>query len=200
MTEGASMKKKLIIAGVAVGGLAFAAMPAQAAGYQSVTFGTDSVTWTTPDECGANNPGCSWELLINEPNVGPAPVTFVTSPTPGTLTLKYPAYCGLIQADGLVSKQGGGWRRLTEAGTRTTINTCVTTTTTTPTTTVPPTTVPKAPVVEPTRTLPTVPPTTSTLAPVTTVPEAPVVAPAPTVPNQLPDIAPATNGVTQGNG
>jgi hypothetical protein len=193
------MKKTLIVAGIAIGGLAFAALPAQAAGYQSVTFGTDSVTWTTPDECGANNPGCSWELLINEPNVGPAPVTFVTSPTPGTLTLKYPAYCGLIQADGLVSKQGGGWRRLTEAGTRTTINTCTpTTTTTSPTTAVPPTTttVPKAPVVEPTRTLPTV---TTTTVP-TPAPEAPVVAPTPTVPNQLPDIPPASNGVTQGNG
>lgn len=45
---------------------------------------------------------CTWELFVNEPDVPGQPVVGEVYGTSGVLSVNYPAFCGVIQADAIV--------------------------------------------------------------------------------------------------
>ena len=45
---------------------------------------------------------CRWELYVNEPFVPGQPVVGVASGTSGVLSVEYPSFCGVIQADAII--------------------------------------------------------------------------------------------------
>src|SRR5664280_3029331 len=51
--------------------------------------------------CPASHPGCEWELYVNEPNAPGQPAVGLVSGRSGVLTVAYPDYCGVIQADAI---------------------------------------------------------------------------------------------------
>ena len=178
--------KKLLVIGSAVGlvaGLTAAAQP-QIPHY--IDWGTSSVSFTIPtaDE--------TWKFEVNEPDEGV--LVDAVYGNSGTLTIDYPVgFCGLLQAD--ASLNGSH-----VYGSRYTVTDCTVPTTTT---TVPPTTTTTAP---PASTTTTQPPSSSTMptmeccytpqVPTTIPPVAPQSSPQATLPN----IPPAVNGATNGNG
>jgi len=111
------------------------------------------LTLPTPP-CPVAEPGCVWRLIINEPKAPGAPVVGSVTGTSGVLTLPFPAYCGVIQADAQI---GPVW--VQRNGIRHKIDNCVTPPTTSTTastsTTTTSTTVVKQPVVSATSTTPT---------------------------------------------
>ena len=182
--------KKLLVAGGAVAlaaglsaGLTGASVPQV---HHDIDWGSTSVTFTIPF------PG-SWQFEVNEPDQHVL-VEAVYGST-GTLTIDYPVgFCGLLQAD---ASQSG----VHNNGSRYTVTDCTVPTTTT-STTEPPTTTTTSPPAPPVTTT-TVSPPSATATTVPAAPVAPQVVPSPTsttVPGQLPNIQPAQNGVTTGNG
>ena len=182
--------KKLLVAGGAAAlaaglsaGLTGASVPQT---HHYIDWGSTSVTFTIPF------PG-SWQFEVNEPDQHVL-VEAVYGST-GTLTIDYPVgFCGLLQAD---ASQSG----VHNNGSRYTVTDCTVPTTTT-STTEPPTTTTTSPPAPPVTTT-TVSPPSATATTVPAAPVAPQVVPSPTsttVPGQLPNIQPAQNGVTTGNG
>lgn len=179
--------KKLLAVGGAVGLVAVLTAASLPQTHHQIDWGTSSVTFTIPF------PG-SWQFEVNEPDnhvlVG------VDYGSTGTLTIDYPVgYCGLLQAD---ASQGG----VHNNGSRYTVTDCTVPTTTTTTSTAPPTTTSTSTTEPPLPTHQPQPSTTTTTAPIPPV-QSPSVVPSPTsttVPGQLPNIPPAVNGATNGNG
>ena len=62
---------------------------------------------------------CNWTLSVDEPDVAGQPVVGTATGTTGVLSVTYPAFCGLLQADALV-----GPPQRKEVGHRHVINTC----------------------------------------------------------------------------
>jgi hypothetical protein len=75
---------------------------------------------TPPCRPDGNTIACQWELEVDEPNVPGQPVVGTAFGTSGVLSIPYPSYCGVIQADAVV---GPPPRR--EVGYQHQINTCV---------------------------------------------------------------------------
>jgi hypothetical protein len=80
--------------------------------------------------CPESNLHCEWMLLINEPELPGQPVVGSVTGTSGVLTLAFPKFCGVIQADSLIGP--APWMRT--HGVRRRLDTCTTPTTTTSTT------------------------------------------------------------------
>ncbi len=79
------------------------------------------LTIPTPS-CPPSQPSCEWMLYVGEPLVPGKPTVAAVTGTSGQLTLPFPAFCGVLQADALVGP--APWTR--QAGTRKTISTCPT--------------------------------------------------------------------------
>ena len=88
------------------------------------------LTIPTPP-CPKSNENCEWKLFVNEPLMSGKTLVGAVTGTSGALTVAYPEFCGVIQADALVGP--APWQF--EVGIRRRINTCVSTTTTVPTST-----------------------------------------------------------------
>ena len=73
--------------------------------------------------------GCVWMLRVNEPEVAGGPLVGSVTGTSGILTVAFPAFCGVIQADALVGP--APWR--IERGIRETIDLCTSPPNVTPT-------------------------------------------------------------------
>jgi len=95
----------------------------------NVPLGEVQLTIPTP-ACPVSDPDCVWRLIINEPKAPGAPIVGTVTGTSGTLTLAFPTYCGVIQAD---AQLGPVW--VQEQGIRHKIGTCTPTPTTTSTST-----------------------------------------------------------------
>ena len=137
----------------------------------------------------------TWKFEVNEPeDKGTAGRCGLRNS--GTLTIDYPVgFCGLLQADASLNGTH-------VYGSRHTVTDCPVPTTTTTTTTVPPTTTTTSPPTTTTTTLGKQP-CCITPQPPTSIPPAPPVAPqsAPAeTTTTLPNIPPAVNGMTNGNG
>lgn len=70
--------------------------------------------------CPSADTGCVWMLRVNEPEVAGSPLVGSVSGTSGILTVAFPAFCGVIQADALLGP--APWR--IERGIRETIDLC----------------------------------------------------------------------------
>jgi len=77
------------------------------------------LTIPTP-ACPPSDAGCQWMLYVGEPLVTGKPTVAVVTGTSGRLTLPFPAFCGILQADALLGP--APWTR--QAGTRKKISTC----------------------------------------------------------------------------
>jgi hypothetical protein len=88
-----------------------------------------------PPYCTPTVPNCLWELFVNEPKAPGQPTVAKVTGRSGVLSVDYPEYCGVIQADALFGPDP--WRQ--RAWARWTIYNCdpPTTTSTTTTTTHP---------------------------------------------------------------
>jgi hypothetical protein len=120
--------------------------------------GRVELTIPTPP-CPVSNEHCEWMLVINEPELPGQPIVGSVTGTSGVLTLAFPKFCGVIQADSLIGP--APW--MATHGIRRRIDTCTTPTTTTtttstkppPATTKPTTTTTKPPQVSAATTTPT---------------------------------------------
>lgn len=122
---------------------------------------TRTVTFTVPTPpCPRADRNCQWLLWMNEPKVPGQPAVAMVTGTSGVLTLDYPAFCGIIQADVLIGPVPWDYA----LGRRRAINTCPTPTTTT-------TTSPTATTTSTTTTTTTSTTTTTTSTTTTTVPK-----------------------------
>ena len=110
--------------------------------------------------CPTSNPDCVWMLFVNEPNAPGQPVVGMVTGTSGVLTVAFPDYCGLIQADALIGPAPWVLKR----GVHRVIDGCTdpTTTTTTSSTTTTSTEPPTTTTTSSTTTTSTEPPTTTT--------------------------------------
>jgi uncharacterized membrane protein YgcG len=100
-------------------------------------FDTDTVTLVIPTPaCPTSDPGCVWMLYVNQPKTGT--VVGVATGTSGVLTVAFPNYCGLLQADALIGPAPWTFRHgihrhidnCTDPTTTTTTDSSTTTTTT----------------------------------------------------------------------
>ena len=209
------MRKILVVAGIAVAGLGFAVWGATGAmvnaganspGQPVLTVDATNATLQIPDPA-CRPDGCQWGLFIFKIAAdGSQTLAGNGSAGVGDIVVPLPLnYCGQVQIDYGVFSDDGTFHK--DVGHKYEVSTCETPTTTT-TIGCPPDNSPPPCVSTPTTTTPPSPPSTSvpgaTVTPTTVAPPSvPVTAPPTTpttVPNQLPDIAPAVNGVTNGNG
>jgi hypothetical protein len=100
-----------------------------------VAAGVVQLTIPTPP-CPVTDEQCEWMLLMNEPEVPGQPTVGTATATSGVLTLSFPDFCGVIQADALIGPAPwtlthGVRHRIDNCGTTTTKPAPTTTTTTT---------------------------------------------------------------------
>ena len=82
---------------------------------------TKAVTLTLPTNPCDSRGDCTWALLVDEPFVPGQPVIAMQETTRGDLTVAYPQFCGVLQADAVRIVAG---RVHKEVGFRHTIHTC----------------------------------------------------------------------------
>lgn len=70
--------------------------------------------------CQITDPGCTWTLVVNEPEVKGGPLIGTAEGTTGTLSVALPPFCGVVQADAFI----GPAPVLMIKGIRETVNTC----------------------------------------------------------------------------
>ncbi len=70
--------------------------------------------------CPPADAGCTWMLYVGEPRVAGRPTVAAVTGSSGTLTIPFPVFCGVIQADALIGPAPWTYR----AGIRRTIDTC----------------------------------------------------------------------------
>ena len=76
---------------------------------------TGEIDFTVPTQCPIVRTQCLWVLFVNEPLVTGKPVVGTSIGASGTLSVPYPQFCGIIQADGgrvLLTVKGGTWHLL----------------------------------------------------------------------------------------
>ncbi len=156
---------------------------------------TSAVEVTIPTDCPIVRPVCQWVLFVNEPDAPGKPVAGFEVGTSGVLSVPFPPYCGVIQADVLVGPKP--WKMMD--GVRAPIEDCpqpTTTTTTSTSTTTTSTSTTTTSTSTTTTTSSTTTTTTTTRPSTTTTTKVPaVVASASTTPNGSSDL-PFTDDTT----
>ncbi len=82
---------------------------------------TSAVTLKLPTNPCDSRGDCTWALFVDEPFVPGKPVIAMQEATSGALTVAYPSFCGVLQADAVRIVDG---RIHKEVGFRHTIHTC----------------------------------------------------------------------------